>query len=87
MNKLINSARFNNVTIIPMTQRIIFKKEEFLYFPITLYDDVRYTCENIVKGNWILKNICEKIKPLKGSDIKKMMIKAVTKEIETPNRL
>ena len=48
---LTNKAIFNNVTIMPIEKRRILEKLEFLYFPITLLEDVRYTCEKIVIGN------------------------------------
>jgi len=53
-------------------------------FPITFFDDVRYTWIATVKGSWMLRNTCERMSPIKGSPMKKIATMAPKREISTP---
>jgi len=75
---------FNIVTIAPSAYSKIFSEGEFLYLPITFSEEVKYTCEKTVIGNWMLKTICEMIKPLKGFLIRSISANASIMEIATP---
>lgn len=54
------------------------------YLPITLFDEVKLTWVNTVKGNCTLSSICEYISPLNGLLMKKMMSSATPSDNTTP---
>ncbi len=67
------------MTIAAIVDNKTTRNRLFAYFPITFFEDVRYTWIATVKGSWMLRNTCERISPLNGSPIKKIIIKAPTK--------
>ena len=84
-NKLISRAMFNTVTMVPNNTRRMVVERELTYCPITFLLEVRYTWVKTVIGSCTLSSICERISPLNGSPIRKMMSKAGTNERMTPS--
>ena len=60
-------------------------ERELTYTPITFLLEVRYTCVKTVIGNCTLNSICERISPLNGSPITKIINSAGTNDRITPN--